>query len=260
MWIENKLKAKLKAGKTAFGTWSMLPAPEVINVISRTSLDFVIVDLEHGPMSFETVQRQVFATESFNCTPIVRLGQGDDPTVLRALDAGPQSLLVSHVSTAEEAERIVRSARYAPEGERGLSPFTRNHEYGDDDLPAKLRHANEQTFVGVLVEGEEGISNLESIASVKGLDMLYLGIYDISQAVGAPGDLTNPKVLKMLAECARVAAAHGLVAGSVARNKEYIKILHDSGYRFISYRVDSAILKDGLEQAHGWFKEETGRA
>jgi len=253
MLIENKLKAKLKSGKSVFGTWSMLPSPEVVNVISRTQLDFVILDMEHGVMSFETIQRQIFATENSGCTPVVRLGDAGGPTILKALEAGAQNILVSHVSSPQEALRIVRACRYPPQGDRGLSPFTRNHDYSDADLPAKLQHANEQVFVGVLVEGEEGIANLEKIAQVPGLDMIYLGIYDISQTVGVPGDLRNPKVLKMLSQSAQVAASHGLVAGSVARDKEYISILTECAFRFISYRVDSAILKEGLDQARGWF-------
>ncbi len=260
MRIENTLKTKLKAGKSVFGTWSMLPSPEVINVISRTELDFVILDMEHGVMSFETIQKQVFATENSGCVPIVRLGEASEPTILKALETGVQNILVSHVATAEEALRIVQACRYPPQGDRGLSAFTRNHDYSDADLPAKLKHANEQIFVGVLVEGEEGMANLEKIAKVPGLDMIYLGIYDISQMVGAPGDLRNPKVLKMLAQCAQVAVAHGLVAGTVARDKEYISTLAESGFQFISYRVDSAILKEGLDQARGWFMDSQQKA
>src|SRR4051812_38894868 len=121
MPIENKLKSQLKAGKRVFGTWSMLPSPDVTNVISKTGLEFVILDMEHGVMSFETIQRQIFATENSQCTPIVRLGDASEPTILKTLDAGAQNLLVSHVSTAEEALRIVRACHYAPKGDRGLS-------------------------------------------------------------------------------------------------------------------------------------------
>jgi 4-hydroxy-2-oxoheptanedioate aldolase len=195
------------------------------------------------------------AVENSGCTPIVRLGEAGEPTILKALDAGAQTILVSQVSTPQEAKRIVTAARYAPQGERGLSPFTRNHGYSDADMPAKLKHANAQTFVGVLVEGDEGINNLEAIAAVPGLDMIYLGIYDLSQAVGTPGDLRNPKVINMLKTCSKVASAHGLAAGSVARDKEYIALLQEAGFRFISYRVDAAILHDGLVQAKEWFEE-----
>lgn len=259
MKIENTLKAKLKAGKNVFGTWSMLSSPSVMNVMAQSGLDFIIIDMEHGPTSFETAEAQLFATESAGCTPIIRLGEGSDPTILRSLEIGTQSLMVSHVSTVAEAERIVRACRYFPEGDRGISPFTRNHGYSDENFKQKTRQANEQMFVGVLIEGEEGINNLASIAAVKGLDMVYLGLYDISQSVGTPGDLLNPKVIKLVKECVKIIGSTGCIAGSVARDREYLSLLMESGFRFLAYRVDSAIIRDGFEAARGWFNELNAR-
>jgi 4-hydroxy-2-oxoheptanedioate aldolase len=251
----NKLKADLKAKKKVFGTWSMLGAPSVINAIAHSGVDFVIIDMEHGSMTYETVENQLYAAEVEGCTPIVRLGDASDPNILHALEIGAQSILVSHVSTPEEALRIVKSCKYFPDGDRGLSPFTRNHGYSDVDLFKKLQYANEQMFVGVLVEGQEGLNNLEKIAATPGLDMVYMGVYDISQSLGVPGDVNNPKVVKVVRDCVKAIEANGAVAGSVARDKNYIKLLIDSGFCFISYRVDCAILKEGFETAKGWFGE-----
>lgn len=251
----NYLKAKLKAGKRVFGTWSMLGSPTVMNAISHAGVDFIVIDMEHGPMGFETVEAQLYATESAGSTPIVRLGETDEQAILHALEIGAQSLLVSHVSTPEEASRIVKATRYYPEGERGLSPFTRNHGYSDEGIAEKLRFANEQMFVGVLVEGEEGLNKLEKICDVENLDMVYLGVYDISMAVGTPGDLNNPKVIGIVRDCVKMINEKGLVAGSVARDKGYLQLLVETGFRFISYRADSTVLREGFETARGWFEE-----
>ncbi len=255
MTTENKIKSKLKAGGRVFGTWSMLASPAVMNVIGQAGLDFAIIDMEHGPMSFETVEAQLYAAESAGCTPIVRLGEANEQAILHALEIGAQSLMVSHVSTPEEAARIVKATRYYPEGERGLSPFTRNHGYSDEGIAEKLRFANEQMFVGVLVEGEEGLNQIEKICEVDNLDMVYLGIYDISQSVGVPGDVKNPKVIKIVRDCVKIINEKGLIAGSVARDRDYIQLLVETGFRFISYRVDSAVLREGFEAARGWFQE-----
>lgn len=252
---ENRLKSKLKKGERVFGTWSMLSSPAVMNVIGKAGLDFIIIDMEHGPMSFETAQSQIYATEVPECTPIIRLGEKSESTILRALEIGTQALMVSHVSTAEEAQYVVRAVKYYPEGERGLSPFTRNHNYSDENLAAKLRYANEQIFIGILVEGEEGINNLERIANVPDLDMIYLGIYDISQTLGVPGELNHPKVLKLVRDCVQIIESKGLVAGSVARDKEYLSLLFEAGFRFISYSVDCVILRDGFETSRKWYEE-----
>jgi 4-hydroxy-2-oxoheptanedioate aldolase len=254
----NRLKSELKAGRTQFGTWSMLSSPSVINVIGNSGLDFVIIDLEHAPTSFETAEMQLYAAEAAGCTPIIRLGEGSDPTILHALDIGAQAVLVSQVATPEEALRISRASKYFPDGNRGLSPYTRNHGYSDVNLTEKLRKANEEMFVGVLVEGEAGIANLEKIARTPGLDMIYLGIFDISQAVGVPGDVRHPKVIKMVRDCVRVIEGQGLAAGSVAPDREYLKLLHEAGFRFLSYRVDSAVLREGFATARGWYDELAG--
>ncbi|MGO9138873.1 MAG: HpcH/HpaI aldolase family protein [Syntrophales bacterium] len=251
----NHLKAKLKAGEKVFGTWSMLASPAVMNAIGQAGIDFIIIDMEHGPMNFETAEAQLYATESAGCTPIIRLGEVNDQAILHALEIGAQSLLVSHVSTPEEAARIVKATRYYPEGERGISLFTRRHGYSDEGFAEKLRYANEQIFVGVLVEGEEGLNNLEKICEVDSLDMVYLGVYDISQSVGVPGDVKHPKVIRIVRDCVRMINEKGLIAGSVARDRNYIHLLVETGFRFVSYRVDSAVLREGFETARGWFQE-----
>lgn len=251
----NQLKAKLSAGETVFGTWSMLASPAVVNAIGHAGVDFIVIDMEHGPMSFETVESQIYAAESAGCSPIVRLGEASESTILHALEIGTQSLMVSHVSTPEEAARIVSATRYYPEGDRGISLFTRRHGYSDEGFAEKLRNANEQMFVGVLVEGEEGLSKLEKICEVKNLNMVYLGIYDISQSVGVPGDVRNPKVIKIVRDCVKMIKEKGLIAGSVAPDRAYIQLLVETGFLFISHRTDSAVLREGFETARGWYQE-----
>jgi len=204
MISKNYIKNKLKRGGRVFGTWSMLGSPTATNVISQSDMDFVIIDMEHGSMSFETAEQQLYFGESPTCTPIIRLGQKDEPTILRALETGIRGLMTSHVATAEDAKKVVQAALYPPEGNRGLSPFTRNHGYNEENLPTKLKKANEEMFIGVLVEGEEGLKNLESIAAVSGLDMIYLGVYDISMMLGVPGDLNHPKVVKYVKDSFKI--------------------------------------------------------
>jgi 4-hydroxy-2-oxoheptanedioate aldolase len=250
----NRLKARLKAGETVFGTWSMLGAPSVVNVLGSAGLDFVVIDMEHGPVSFETVEQQILAIEVAGCTPIVRLGMSSETDILHALEIGVQSIMVSHISTPDEAARVVRAALYRPEGDRGLSPFTRNHGYSDTNIAEKLRQANEQIFTGVLVEGEEGLANLEEICEVPGLDMVYLGIYDLAQSMGVQGDVKNPRVTSAARECASAINRKGLVAGSVARDREHLEFLFAAGFRFLSYRVDCAVLLEGFETARGWYE------
>lgn len=258
MSAPNRVKRALAAGERVFGSWSNLSSPTAANVAGHAGVDFVILDLEHGPTNLETVEHQVYAAEAAGATPIVRVGSVDAPAILRVLDLGAQSLLVSHVSDPAEAAAVVSAARYAPDGDRGLSPFTRHHGYSDESLPDKLRQANDEIFVGVLVEGERGLGNLAAIAATPGLDLVYLGVYDLSQTVGAPGDLRHPRVVEAVREAVTVVEAAGPAVGSVAPDREYLELLAGAGVRFLSYRVDSAILRDGLKAARGWYDELPG--
>jgi 4-hydroxy-2-oxoheptanedioate aldolase len=251
----NRLKAKLRAGEHVFGTWSMIASPVVANVLATTGVDFVVIDLEHGPMGLETVESELYAIEAAGATAVVRLPHASDEEILRALEIGTRAVMMSHVSTPAEAARVVAACRYSPEGTRGLSPFTRIHGYSDADLPAKLAAANEEMFVGVLVEGEEGLANLDAIAATPGLDMVYLGVYDLSMAAGVPGELDHPRVVETMRESVGRIEAHRVVAGSVARDRGYLQLLWDAGFRFISYRNDAALLRDALATAHGWYEE-----
>jgi 2-keto-3-deoxy-L-rhamnonate aldolase RhmA len=254
----NRLKAKLAAGERVFGTWSAISSPVAANVLASTGVDFVIVDLEHGPMGLETVETMLYGIESAGATPVVRVGDSAEAAILRVLEIGTRALMCSHVSTPEEAARVAQACRYPPDGTRGLSPFTRIHGYSEEDLPEKLRDANEQMLVGVLVEGQEGIANLPQIAATPGLDMVYLGVYDLSMVAGVPGQLDHPDVLKIVRESVEKIEAAGLVAGSVARDREYIQLLWDAGFRFISYRNDATLLRDALAEAVGWYGEVRG--
>jgi len=251
----NKLKQALKSGKSVFGTWSNIPSPSVVNILSNTGMDFVIIDMEHGPVSYETLEYQIYAADCENVTPIIRLSDSTEKNILHALEVGSQSILISHVTSSAEVEKIVQSTRYYPGGDRGISLFTRNHGYSDKNFKIKMENLNEQIFTGVLIEGKEGINNLENICSIINLDMVYLGIYDISQVLGVPGDVKNKKVIKLVKDLVKMIESKGLVAGSVAPDREYLKLLIDSGFRFISYRADSAVLLDGFSTAYSWFQK-----
>lgn len=252
---ENRVKARLKAGGTVFGSWTICSSPMVANVMAETGLDFVTLDLEHGPTTFETAESLLYAIEAGGSTPMLRLGEWSEPTILRGLEIGAQGILVSHISTAEQARRVVAACKYPPEGERGLSPFIRRHGYSERDLARKLHDANDQMLTGVLIEDAEGLRNLTEIASTPGLDVIYLGIYDISLSVGVPGSLEDERVLEIVRGAVRTIEAHGLAPGAVARDREHLRLLLRLGFRYISYLVDTAILREGFETARGWYDE-----
>ena len=222
-----------------FGTWCMLPSDFTIDVISKTGLDFVVIDMEHGAMNWETTERMVRAAEANNIFPIIRVTDDKEQTILHALETNVKNILVPHISSKEQAEKVVLSAKYSPIGSRGLSPYTRCHNYDHENLFKSLEDANKDTFVGILVEGQEGLSNLKSICEVKNLDLIYLGIYDIAQSLDLAGDITNIRCIRALEDSLFQIHQSGKLAGTFTRSIEDAKKLKKMGFEFIAYLADS---------------------
>ncbi|WP_051275390.1 HpcH/HpaI aldolase family protein [Aestuariibacter salexigens] len=243
MYRQNHLLGRLRKGDTVFGTWSMTGSAMLVEALGTTPLDYIILDMEHGAMSYETIEHMVRACEVTSTQAIVRLSNGESQNILRALETGCRAIMVPHVSTVAEAERVVSACRYAPEGSRGLSPYTRNHQFTHEGLSASLQRENQETLVGVLVEGNEGIANLKDIAKVKGLDLIYTGIYDISQSVGLAGQIDHPDVMEMQRQCVSWINEGSAAPGSFANSIDYAQNLLSLGFRFIAYAADSYTIK-----------------
>jgi 4-hydroxy-2-oxoheptanedioate aldolase len=255
MELRNKLKEKILAGKTVFGSWAMIPSPMVANVMAESGIDFLIADLEHGPISLETLESMIYATEAAGSTLIARLPNSTDEEILKVLEVGTQSIMMSHVKNLETARRFESATKYPPSGSRGLSPFTRIHKYSDEQISQKLLIANAEIFTGVLVEGSEGLDALEEISSLKNLDMVYFGIYDLASSMGIPGELDNPKLIEKLQRSVEIVKSNGKVAGTVATNLQRIGFYKQIGFNFIAYKNDTSLLMQSITAGMTEFKK-----
>jgi 4-hydroxy-2-oxoheptanedioate aldolase len=256
----NRVKERLEAGETVFGTWLQTASPTVANILAHSGMDFVTVDMEHGPASFSEAESIMYAVEAGGSTPMIRLGDGSAPTILRACDVGCQGILVAHVQTSDEAAEIVRAMRFFPDGERGMAPFTRLHDWSSADLVQKLADANRWQLAGILVEDRVGLENLDDILAVAGLDLVYLGIFDISQALGHPGKLDHPDVLAAVSSAVARIDEAGKAVGAVARDADHLRWLLKTGFRYISYLCDTALIAQGARAVRADFKEALGDA
>ncbi len=244
--MHNDFKAKLKSGKTIFGTWNTLPSASVSEALAQCGLDFVIVDGEHGPISFETAESMARAVQT-TLPCLMRVPAADEYLILKALDIGMDGVQVPHVSDAAAASRIVKAAKYAPQGERGFSPFTRAGKFG---LNAKTHAvtANQNTALILNVEGAEGIKNLKDIVKVKEIDVVFIGPYDLSQSLGVSGQVESKEVLSSIRHAVEICNDAGVVCGSHARDKKYAEMLMEFGVRYITYSVDAAMLVNAYQQ------------
>ena len=182
----NTTKAKLAAGGVVFGGIITRFAPDLVELFGAMGYDFVMIDCEHGPMDLDQVEHMVRAGESFGITPIARIPDHSESTILRYLDRGLQGIIVPHVNTGEEAAAVARAARYYPEGARGMGSG-RAHDYGIGVTRAEsTKWVNSQVLVIPMVEEVEAIKNLDEILKVQGADVLHVAASDLGQSMGNP--------------------------------------------------------------------------
>ena len=206
----NTTKAKLEDGGVAFGGIIGRYAPDLVELLGAIGFDFVMIDCEHGPMDLDQVEHMVRAAEVFGITPIARVPDHADSTILRFLDRGVQGVIVPHVNTPEQAEGVARAARYYPEGNRGVGGG-RAHDYGVGvSREESTRWINSQTLVIPMIEHVEAIDRLDDILAVDGVDVLHVASSDLGQSMGNPG---QAEVRRVMSEVIPRIRAGGRLAG-----------------------------------------------
>lgn len=242
----NTTKAKLLEGKVVFGGIITGYAPEMVELLGAIGYDFVMLDCEHGPMGVDQVEHMVRAAEAFGITPIARIPDHGDATVLRFLDRGVQGIIVPHVNTASEAEAIVKAARYFPEGHRGAASG-RAHDYNvHASRVESAKWINEQVLVIPMVEEVEAVKNLDAIVAVPGVDVLHVAASDLGQSMGNPPQAEVRQVMGEVVQRIRAGGKLAGVGGSSPADPGSVAALIKAGAAFITISA-LGLLRVGAE-------------
>jgi 4-hydroxy-2-oxoheptanedioate aldolase len=209
MLTENRLKKTINGGKMALGLVSALPLPIMVEMVGVAGYDFVMLDQAHVGVGPEALENLVRAAECAGITPLVRVPSSAPDVILRALDAGAQGVVVPRVRSREEAQAVVRAARFHPRGERSLSDG-RATGFGRMPLPEYVARANRQLMVGVCIENQEAVEAIDSIVTVEGLDWVMEAAPGLSQSYGVPGKVDHPHVQAAIRRVATACLRHGV--------------------------------------------------
>lgn len=207
------LKATLQEGRAVFGTWLNSPSPSQAEIIGYAGFDFVMLDTEHASYDIAGTENLIRAAHAANLPALVRVAGNDSSAIGRVLDYGAQGVMVPHTSNATNARHAVLAAHYQPVGERGAAPTVRAARYGHVPWSKHLARSADDTLVIVQIEGREGMANLPEIMAVPGVDVLFIGPFDLSEALGVSGQLDHPRLLEAVADITRQARTHGLAVG-----------------------------------------------
>jgi 4-hydroxy-2-oxoheptanedioate aldolase len=190
----NPLKRRLQQGEVLLGCFQRIAAPEVTEVCAAAGFDFVVLDLEHALVSESRVADLLRAAEAAGAPALVRLPGHDAPAVGRLLEAGAAGIQAPQVRSVAEAAAVVRATRYPPAGRRGLST-SRQAGYGASmSLADYVEASREWPLVVVQVEDRQGLEAIDAIAAVDGVDVVFVGLTDLSQDLGIPGEYGHPSV------------------------------------------------------------------
>jgi 4-hydroxy-2-oxoheptanedioate aldolase len=249
----NHLKAALARGEAQIGLWLGLANPYSAELCAGAGFDFVLIDGEHVPNDVRSILAQLQAVAAYPVSPVVRAPIGDTVIIKRLLDIGAQSLLIPLVETAEQAEMLVRSMRYPPEGIRGVgaaiaraSRWSRVNDY--------VNQAAKELCLIVQVETQKGLDNLDAIARVEGVDSVFIGPADLSASLGHRGDPEHPDVQAAIESAiARIRAAGkapGILWTEEVRTRRYIEL----GCTFVAVGLDGWLLARAAEGLARKFK------
>jgi len=253
----NTFKQALAAGRLQIGLWSSLRSIITTEIISDSGFDWVLLDTEHSPNELPDLLSQLQALTRGTASPIVRPAWNDAVLIKRILDIGVQTLLVPFVQTADEAQQAVAATRYPPEGVRGITASGRASRYGR--VTDYLKTADSEICVLVQVETRSALDRLEAIASVKGVDGVFIGPSDLAASLGHIGNPQHPAVQSAIEDAVRRLRAARRPAGILTPNEEEAQRYIGWGYQFVAVGSDLGLLARGADALAFRFKSLTKR-
>src|SRR5450759_3400216 len=237
MEMLNKFKTVLNEGKPVFGPFMKSTDPAFIEVAGYSGFDFVILDMEHGPVGFSDLQNLIRAALLANIIPIVRTSDSSEVSIAKPLDLGALGVQIPQVSSSAMAKDCLKAARFFPEGNRGVCRFVRAAEYSSMPRDDYFRRANE-ILVIIQLEGKEAILDIENILKVEGIDIIFIGPYDLSQSLELPGQVSHPLVIEAMNNIVKRAREMGKIVGTFTDTPQAAEMWKKAGVQYISYSVD----------------------
>ena len=245
----NSVKEKLAGGGVALGSMVFeFFTPGIARICANAGAEFVMYCMEHTGVGFETLKPQFALCRALGIVPLVRVPATEYHFVARALDVGALGVMVPLVDTREQAERIVSFTRYPPQGRRGAAFGFAHDDYESGDVLEKMRAIHQRTLVICMIETRAGLDNVEAIAAVPGVDVLWLGHFDLTNFLGIPGNFSHPQYREAVKRIADAARKHGKAAGYMAASAELGREYLAHGYRMIASGTDQGLLQNAIAQ------------
>jgi 4-hydroxy-2-oxoheptanedioate aldolase len=230
----NEVKAKLSAASIVFGSFIYIPSPKLTELVAQSGFDFVVIDMEHGPIDSQVAEDMIRAAELGGIASFVRVPCNSAPLIMRALDAGAAGVHVPNVDSGDAGRAAASTCRYGPAGTRGLASV-RAANYGlTEPLEEYAAAANREVMLIAHIESIKAIENLDELLDVDGIDVYFLGAADLSNSLGIPGRVRDPKVIRLVENAIMKIAKTGKVAGAMAADVSMARHYIELGAKYVT--------------------------
>ncbi|MGN7870658.1 HpcH/HpaI aldolase family protein [Paracoccus sp. 22332] len=256
--MTNPFKAALRGDKVPLGTWLMTGAPGPTEAIGHCGFDFLVLDMEHVPISITLLPDILRAIATTPAVPLVRLAWNDRVMIKQALDAGAGSIMVPFVENAAEAAEAVASCKYPPFGKRGVAAVHRASRFGA--AVDYFGRADDETCLIVQLESSEAVDRMAEIAAVPGVDGVFVGPGDLAASMGYIGQIGHAEVQAKIAEAGRTARDKGIPAGIVGPTPEMVRGFIDMGFSFAAVASDMSFMTTRARQVLGELRRDKAPA
>ena len=244
MYRKNSLKQRLVNGEKALGCWSFLGNPQVVEILSLAGFDYLVLDQEHGLGDPSTLEAQLHAMSATPTVGVVRVPWNDHVYLKRVLDVGAEAVLIPSVDTADEARAAVAACLYPTRGRRGTAAGSvRASSYGM--APDYVATCADNLLIAIQIESSKAVENIDEILAVDGVDLIFIGPFDLSATVGHMGNLKHPEVARLIEHTETRIKAAGCPMGTVPHPGSTWKDMFDRGYQFVNAGSDISRLRDG---------------
>lgn len=251
---QSPVRARLSRGEFVIGMPITATSLDMAALAARAGFDFLWIEMEHSPITLETLRHIVLATRGLPAVPFARIPIGETWLAKRVLDQGVHGVIVPFTSTTALATQAAQACRYPPRGRRGSGAGLAEGTW--PATPSYFDSADDQVVVVAVIEEVSAVERVEDIAAVEGIDVLFVGTSDLSFSMGYRGDMSHPDVLRAADHVREVATRHGKYCGRPVGSPEMLRRFADEGFRFFHAASDLTVFAEG---ARAWL-EPLGRA
>lgn len=238
------LKQTWREGRPTFGAIATIPSIQTVRIMAQ-SLDWLIVDCEHGPIDLNTAHGMITATAGTRCTPLVRIASNEPSLAKAPMDFGAMGINFPMINSADDAARAVRSLRYPPAGERLWGPFHAPFRW-NVGMPDYMARADDSMICMITIEHVDAVNRIDEIMATDGIDIAVIGIGDLATSIGKRGQIGDPEVQALVARAEAGILRSGVPIGGAALNAEMANAMIDRGYVALALGFDWSLFQRGI--------------